>query len=401
MTLVLGFGLTVESAQPRGVPQEYRLAHGLKVILLPQREHSVAVVALGLRAGVYDEPEGRSGLAHLAEHLFWYGQSKSYPAYRAFEALSRGGPLGQPYQDANAETLWDLTYFYAARPAGGVDLALDIFAEKLRGVEVGDDVLRGEREKVIAEITHATENLKKFPGLVRTLPRYPKAGVEAHVRNLEASHVASFLATHYRPDRAILLVQGDFEVEAVRRRVKEKFETITPQAPRPVREGEVAGEPRQSAVEFDCAAATPRERAALSVLGALWEEDLRRGSSAYTEVSGGGRMRAALIKLDQAALVASWEARLQPLSAEDLRKGIRLAGERLKLLKWQLEMKPPTDDKKRFLQFMMQSGIWRLQFEAGGGQERLNDLQNLSAAEVTAVAKKYLRTPAVPPRLLP
>src|SRR5262245_50664952 len=113
---VMSLILTAIWAGSLSAEERFKLENGLQVILVPEKDQPAAVVALGVRAGVYNEPAGRCGLAHLAEHLFWYGATKSYPENRGFDALAREGPLGIAFQDVNAETMWNLTYFYAARP---------------------------------------------------------------------------------------------------------------------------------------------------------------------------------------------------------------------------------------------------------------------------------------------
>jgi hypothetical protein len=370
--------------------QEFRLKNGVKVILLPRADYPVAMVALGIRAGVYDEPEGRRGLAHLAEHLFWYGASASYPAGKAFDLLSRNGPLGQPYMDANAETLWNLTYFYAARPAAELDTALEIFAEKLRGVTFDKALVAAEKQKVLMEIDQAEQNLKRFPGLAKSLPRHPKAGLAADVRALEAGHVEAFLASHYQPDRAVLLVQGAIDVATVRQKLDDLFGSVKGKQAGAVAVGEVVGEPRQAVIEFACAAASPREWAALRVLAAAWEVDLRKEGTVYVEYAHGA-MRVVLMKPDIAVLQRTREDLLGQSADALLERGRRSAGERLRQLKWQLGQKlPAARDQRQDVQTQLQLAIWRLQFEAEGGQEMVDELAKVKAEDVEAV-KKYLK----------
>ena len=86
-TFVLRHSSFLLAAPPEEVA--FRLDNGLRVLLIRQAEHPVTVVALGVGAGVYTEPEGRCGISHLAEHLFWYGASKSFGDREAFDALAR------------------------------------------------------------------------------------------------------------------------------------------------------------------------------------------------------------------------------------------------------------------------------------------------------------------------
>ena len=141
LALLVSCALGVQEIQ---AVESFELENRLTVHLRAQADAPAAVVMLGIRAGVHDEPEGRSGLAHLAEHMFLHGGTKSAEAGTGFEKLAKEGPLAQSFADVNAETMWDLTYFYALRKPGDVELPLDLFAEKLAGVTYEKELLEAK-----------------------------------------------------------------------------------------------------------------------------------------------------------------------------------------------------------------------------------------------------------------
>jgi Insulinase (Peptidase family M16)/Peptidase M16 inactive domain len=381
----------------------FRLDNGLKVILAPRAGQPVAVVALGVEVGVHNEPEGRCGISHLAEHLFIHGASKSYAANKAFDALGRGGPLESAYQNANAETMWNLTYFYAARRADSVDEALQIFAEKLSGVVVTQDVLDVERTNVLAEI----QNVAALPPAMRKQMeqevRYPKAGIESHVKDLEIEHVEAYLAAHYRPERATLVVLGAIDPAALRQPIETHFAPCRARASHDLAEGTIQDIPEQWVFTIPCEQADERERAALRVASAAWESRLRKQARAYVETVPGGSLRATLLK-DDPALLSQTRAELsQPLDEQEFPRARARAGQKARMMKFlgaQHGDPAKAGDAKAASQILVQAAIDRLRFEAEGGQALLDLLETISADEVAAAAKKFLRTEPEQPRHL-
>ncbi len=375
---------------------EFRLDNGLKVILIPQPGHAVAVVALGIRAGTYTDPEGRCGLSHLAEHIFWYAASKSYPAYRAFETVSRDGPLGIPLQDTNAETLPNLTYFYTTRPIAGVDVALEVFAEKLNGITVTPELIDMECKKVLAEIEQVQINMKNTPAirkLSESEARYPKVGIASHVKALTAEHINAYIATHYRPDRAVLVVQGAFDVDRVRKKVEVLFGPCRAQNQKPIPDIQVKDVAEQVVATYHCENATDRERAALRVAAAAWELELRKQGKAYVEISPAGEIRAIQFGSDPASIQKTRDALHQPLPEDIFRQARQRASEKPKRYKYFVKSygdPQKAKDLKQCTRIMIQSAIDRLRFEAEGGQESLNLIDELSAEDVANAGRRFL-----------
>jgi hypothetical protein len=386
---------------------EFRLENGLRVILISQPGHPVAVVALGVHAGVYTDPEGRCGLSHLTEHIFWYGASKSYQPYRAFETLVRDGPLGIGFQDVNAETLQNLTYFYAARPSGSVELALEVFSEKLSGVTATAELLDTERKKVLAEIEQATAVANKNPAIQRMVERdhrYPKAGIASHVHSPKLEHVEAYQKLHYRPDRIVLLVQGAIDSNKLRKRIEDLFGPIRAREGNMVPDGPLQDMPQQCIADYPCAGADARERTALRIAGAVWQDELRKHGRGYVEWDPRGALRAVLFGGDAAPLHKLREILQEPLTETVFQQAVAGAGEKAKAYnRFIVSYGNPqkANDLKACTRIMLQAAIDRLRFEAEGGQEYLELLEKTTPKDVAEVAKKYLTADAAQVRHLP
>ena len=288
--------------------------------------------------------------------------------------------------------MWNLTYFYAARPADGVDLALQVFAEKLAGVTFTQELLDAERQKVLAEI----EGTRADPPAVRKFleqeVRYPKAGIESHVRALVVADLEAYLATQYRPDRCTLLVRGAIDVAALRPRIEKLFGACRARPPRPLPNGVVADVPEQVTVTHDCASASERERAALRMAAAAWETQLRRHGRAYVEITPDA-VRAVLVGGDLDPVRATRERLHQPLADAELRSARAKAGQKVKMLQFaaaQYGDPAKISDVKMATRILLQSSIDRLRLEAEGSQALSGVLDSLSADEVAAVAGKFL-----------
>ncbi len=374
---------------------DFRLANGLRVILAAEPDLPVTVVALGVLAGVHDEPEGRNGLAHLAEHLFCYAGAAKHKPGEGFARLGEGGPIGRQLADTNAETMWRLTYFYSLRPPGGEAAALEVFADHLAGVAVTADVLDRERKRVLAEVASVAAAMTANPAMLtqfRSMYRRLKAGTAAEVEALTVADAQAFLDTHYRPERTVLLVRGKFDPAAVRKQVGELFGLVKGRAAVPVAARPVAVAEPTVVVSYPAAGADP---AAVRVAAAAWELALKGKKRAYVEVSAGGTVRAAGPDGDR--LTATRDGLHRPLDDAAFRAARERAAGPLRLAQFQhaLAVKQPMPkEPERAAVVVAQAAINRLVVEAEGGPAMLDRLAAVTPEEVAAVARKHLTATA-------
>ncbi|MBL8897270.1 MAG: insulinase family protein [Planctomycetes bacterium] len=369
----------------------FALANGLVVLLAPDPAAEQAIVMLGVKAGVLDEPEGRNGLAHLAEHLFLHGGTQSAAAGESFAKLAEGGPIGQPFSDVNAETLPNLTYFYALRRANEVALPLQLLAEKLDGVRFDDALLEIERAKALAEIESVEKMLDGNPALraqMRILSRHPKAGTIAELRAVTSDQVRAFLATHYRPERCVLLVAGAFDAVEVRKQIEERFGVLRAPAKQPLADVEELtsdGGKLWRAPQDALAGADP---ALCAVLASAWQRSLRATKKrAFVELAPSGTMRAWIEGEDAALLTSTLEALRTPLAEKEWKRVLKDSGADARHQRsFAAQALPKLPERQQQLLAHAQREICRLRFEIEGGEPFLERLSTLTPEQLAELA---------------
>jgi zinc protease len=186
--------------------------------LLVQRDSSVPVVAVvtHVRAGYFDEPDRWTGISHVLEHMYFKGAGRLGPGALARETQRLGGYL-------NASTSYDRTIYYAVAPAAGDGLAraVRLQAEALVDLTIDPDELGRELEVIIQEANRkldtpgavTTETLYQLLFRVHRMRRW-RIGKEAGLRALTAGDVREYYESRYTPDRVIVTLTGDLDVDA-------------------------------------------------------------------------------------------------------------------------------------------------------------------------------------------
>ena len=186
--------------------------------LLVQRDSSVPVVAVvtHVRAGYFDEPDRWTGISHVLEHMYFKGAGPLGPGALARETQRLGGYL-------NASTTYDRTVYYAVVPAAGDGLAraVHLQAEALTGLTLDPGELGRELEVIIQEARRkldspsavTAETLYELLFRVHRMRRW-RIGMEAGLRALTAADVRAYYESRYTPDRVIVALTGDLDVDA-------------------------------------------------------------------------------------------------------------------------------------------------------------------------------------------
>src|SRR5688572_6156584 len=132
LALPLTFAAAQASAAPRIALESYTLPNGMRVILAPDSAVPVATVSMIVNAGGRSEKPGRSGFAHLFEHLMFEG-SENVPRGMFDKLLeSYGG-------DNNASTHKDFTHYYENAPSNALPIALWLDADRLNALQITDE----------------------------------------------------------------------------------------------------------------------------------------------------------------------------------------------------------------------------------------------------------------------
>lgn len=228
---------------------EYQLDNGLEVILVEDHSAPTVAVNVAYHVGGANDPEGRSGFAHLFEHLMF--EETAHLETGELDSLveTAGGYL-------NAYTDVERTVYYTALPAHQLPLALWFEADRLASLVVSEENFENQRDIVIQEYNFRVANSaygEAFQDLF-TLPfsyepyRQRVIGSIEHLNAATIEDVRNFHATFYTTTNATLVVAGDIDVEQTRALIDEYFAPIPggeePPALPTASLGEVTGERR-------------------------------------------------------------------------------------------------------------------------------------------------------------
>jgi len=210
--------------------ESYRLSNGLVVTL--SEDHTAPIVAVNLwyRVGSANERVGRTGFAHLFEHMLFQG-SEHVAANEHFELIQRaGGTL-------NGSTWLDRTNYYETVPSNELALALWLEADRMgallpamtqQKLDTQRDVVKNERRWSMDNQPYGTWS-ERLPALTYP-PSHPfHHSLIGSMEDLSAASledVAGFFSTFYRPDNAVLSIAGDFEPSRARALVEQYFGVI-------------------------------------------------------------------------------------------------------------------------------------------------------------------------------
>ncbi|KQB98969.1 pitrilysin family protein [Pedobacter sp. Hv1] len=204
----------------------FTLANGLKVLVHEDPTTPMAVLNILYDVGARDEEEGRTGFAHLFEHLM-FGGSVNIPSYD--EPLQRVGG------ENNAFTSNDITNYYITLPAVNIETAFWLESDRMLSLAFSEKSLDTQRNVVMEEFKQRYLNqpygdvwLKLRPLAYQTHPyRWATIGQDlAQIENAKMEDVKAFFKKHYNPQNAIMVVGGNVKTEEVKKMAEKWFEPI-------------------------------------------------------------------------------------------------------------------------------------------------------------------------------
>jgi len=226
--------------------EQFTLENGLRVIL--SEDHAVPVVSVAVYydVGSRNEREGRTGFAHLFEHMMFQG-SENVPKAGHFQYIfNNGGTM-------NGTTSSERTNYFETLPASQLPLALWLESDRMRSLKVTQENLDNQRDAVKEEKRLSYDNRPYSNAFLRLNELIYSNPANAHstigsMEDLDAAtieDIREFFRVYYAPNNAVLSICGDFDPKEARSLVEKYFGPIPPQ-PRPpavdVSEpGEVAG----------------------------------------------------------------------------------------------------------------------------------------------------------------
>jgi zinc protease len=227
-------GASVSVVQAQGTPkikfEKYTLPNGLEVIL--HEDHSTPIVAVDTwyHVGSGDEQVGRTGFAHLFEHIMFMG-SQHVPVGAFDQMLEAAGA------DNNGSTTEDRTNYYETLPSNALPLALWLDSDRmgfllptmdLAKVNLQRDVVKNERRQRVDNQPYGRADEVILAALYPKSHPYswPVIGSMTDLSAASLTDVQNFFKTYYAPNNATLAIAGDFNPDSVKKMVAQYFGSI-------------------------------------------------------------------------------------------------------------------------------------------------------------------------------
>jgi zinc protease len=221
------------------------LDNGLKVVLLEDHSTPIVHTELWYHVGSKNEKKGRTGFAHLFEHMMFKGSKNVEPEGHPSRISSVGG-------QSNASTNEDATIFWQTTPAQYLPMVLWLEADRMATLRIDEKVFATEREVVKEERRMRVENQPYgrlneiiYDQAFTTHPyKHPTIGSMADLEAASIEDVRDFFKTYYVPENATLVLVGDFDSKEALALVKQYLGRV-PKSNRPVPR-DIPAEPPQT-----------------------------------------------------------------------------------------------------------------------------------------------------------
>ncbi|HEY3493573.1 MAG TPA: pitrilysin family protein [Polyangiaceae bacterium] len=240
--------------------QRRTLENGLRVVLNPDPHAPTVAVSVTYDVGSRHEAPGRSGFAHLFEHMMFQGSRHVKKGQHFGLIAERGGNL-------NGTTSSDRTNYFEVLPSSELELALWLEADRMRWLDVSAENFENQRAVVKEEYRMRYQNAPYALAALRLLelvfasyPPYanPTIGKIADLDGAALAWVQEFYQSHYAPNNAVLTIAGGFDPDHALALVDRFFGSIPsrPVAPFPAPPAALEGRAAKETIE-DANAKTP------------------------------------------------------------------------------------------------------------------------------------------------
>ena len=222
--------MNIKSLHKSGIGeiQKLKLSNGLTVIF--QEQHTVPIVAVDLwyKVGSRDEKPGKSGFAHLFEHLMFEGSENVGKSEHMKLITDVGGTV-------NGSTTQDRTNYWQVVPANQLELVLWLEADRMRSLNVNEENFENQRSTVKEErrlridnqpYMHALHELRDELIYENFAYKHSVIGSMTDLDNATLDDVQEFHRTYYSPNNAILSIVGDFDSGSASKLLEKYFGNI-------------------------------------------------------------------------------------------------------------------------------------------------------------------------------
>jgi len=211
--------------------QEFKLDNGLKIVVQEDHRAPVVVSQVWYRAGALDEVNGKTGVAHVLEHMMFKG-TKDVPAGKFSRLIAAAGGK------ENAFTAQDQTTYYQQLEKSNLPLSIKLEADRMANLNLTDEEFAKEIKVVMEERRWRTEDKpqskvnEQFNSTIYHVHPYgrPVVGWMNDLENMTAADAREWYKTWYAPNNATLVVVGDVNAQDVLKLAKQHFGPLKPHA---------------------------------------------------------------------------------------------------------------------------------------------------------------------------
>jgi predicted Zn-dependent peptidase len=214
--------------------KEFTLKNGLRVILSEDHSAPTYSICVTYNVGSHNERPGRTGFAHLFEHMMFQGSENVGKGEHFILVLNNGG-------SANGTTNADRTNYFQTLPANQLELGLFLEADRMRSLNINQANFDNQRQTVQEERRQNYDNRaygKSYEAVIQTAYdnfayKHSTIGSMEDLNAATLEDAAEFFRTYYAPNNAVLSLVGDFKTETALDLIKEYFEKIPSHSPPP------------------------------------------------------------------------------------------------------------------------------------------------------------------------
>jgi zinc protease len=220
------------SPKPVEIPfREYKLKNGLRVILSEDHAAPTYSICVTYNVGSRDERPGRTGFAHLFEHMMFQGSENVGKGEHFILILNNGG-------SANGTTNADRTNYFETLPANQLELGLFLEADRMRALNVNRQNFDNQRHTVQEERRQNYDN-RPYGKTYETILdaaydnfayKHSTIGSMGDLNGATVEDAADFFKRYYAPNNAVLSLVGDFKTDEALALIKRYFENIAAEA---------------------------------------------------------------------------------------------------------------------------------------------------------------------------
>ena len=228
---LLGCAMFATAADVTIPVETYKLSNGLRVILSKDNAVPVITVYMGYDVGARSEEKGRTGFAHLFEHMMFQGSANVSKGGHFSTISSNGGIM-------NGTTHADFTDYYDILPSNKLATALWLESDRMRSLSLNDDNLKNQKEAVKQERRMRFDNQPYTTAILETWSAlmyqnwqssHSLIGSFEDLNAATVDDVSKFFKANYAPNNATLVIVGDIEIAAAKKSIESYFGDIPSQ----------------------------------------------------------------------------------------------------------------------------------------------------------------------------